>query len=154
MIPTLFTFLTMPTPSAKFAITLWERRASTCYSSFTPNAAMSRASSPHEKRAITIENFMSNKTSEKAKEGFFEVTEADYQGQLAEGIEEEFLIKPGQYKFFRGRRSDVQPESIQTAEVTLTIPQDVLTHFENLAAKMKTDPSRLMTDALRDAVRQ
>jgi hypothetical protein len=96
---------------------------------------------------------MSNKTSEKAKKGIFDVTEADYQEQLAEGIEEEFLVKPGRYKFFRGQRSDVQPESIQTAEVTLTIPQDVLTHFENLAAKMNTDPSRLMTDALRDAVR-
>ena len=97
---------------------------------------------------------MSNKTSETAKEGTFEVTEADYQEQLAEGIEEEFLIKPGQYKFVRGRRFDVQPKSIQTAEVTLNIPQDVLTHFENLAARMNTDPSTLMTDALRDAIRQ
>ncbi|HMV48358.1 MAG TPA: hypothetical protein PLD20_23945 [Blastocatellia bacterium] len=94
---------------------------------------------------------MSDKNSKIAKEGFFEVTEADYQEQLAEGIEEEFLIKPGRYKFFRGQRADIHPETIQTTNITLTIPQDVLTHFENLAAKMNTDFSTLMTDALRNA---
>ena len=69
---------------------------------------------------------MSDKNSKIAKEGFFEVTEADYQEQLAEGIEEEFLIKPGRYKFFRGQRADIHPETIQTTRQQQELPSSSL----------------------------
>jgi hypothetical protein len=101
---------------------------------------------------------MSGKTIEQTKEGFFEVTEADYQEQLAAGIEEEFLIKPGRYKFFRGRHPQFQPGDLDprktTVTITLPVTLDVFKYFERRAAELKADSFKtLMADALRRAMK-
>jgi hypothetical protein len=102
---------------------------------------------------------MSSRTIERTKEGIFEVTEADYQEQLAAGIEEEFLIKPGQYKFFRGRHPQFHPGDLDprntTVTVTLPVTLDVFKYFERRAAELKAESYKtLMADALRGAMEQ
>ncbi|MGH9854663.1 MAG: hypothetical protein ACREBD_32935, partial [Blastocatellia bacterium] len=64
---------------------------------------------------------MSSKTINQVKEGFFEISEADYQEQLAEGIEEEFILNPGRYKFFRGRHPNFKPGDLEPKNTTVTI---------------------------------
>jgi len=100
---------------------------------------------------------MSSKKSEQLREGFFEITEADYQEQLAEGIEEEFILKPGRYKFVRGRHpnfkpSDLEPRNIRV-NLSLPVALDVFKYFEQRAKELKADSYQtLMNDALREVM--
>lgn len=100
---------------------------------------------------------MSNKISEHNQDGFFEVTEADYQDQLAEGIEEEFVLKPGRYKFFRGRHPNFRAGDLESrntiVHVSVPLTLDVLKYFERRAAELNADSYlTLMADALREVM--
>jgi len=97
---------------------------------------------------------MSNRNTTQTKEGFFEVTEADYREQLAEGIEDEFILKPGRYKFFRGRHPNFKPGDLEPRNTTVTLTQplalDVFKYFERRAAELNLDSCQtLINDTLR-----
>ncbi len=100
---------------------------------------------------------MSDSNTTQTKEGFFEVTEADYQEQLAAGIEDEFILKPGRYKFFRGRHPNFKPSDLEprNTRVNFTLPLalDVFKYFERRAADLRLDSyTTLINDTLRAAM--
>jgi hypothetical protein len=83
---------------------------------------------------------MSDKVTGRVKEGFFEVTEEEYQEQLAEGIEEEFILKPGRYKFRRGafleRHPDFDPKKVEIkVHLEIELDLEVLNYFKQRAAE-------------------
>jgi len=94
---------------------------------------------------------------EQPKAGFFEITEADYREQLAEGIEPEFLLKPGRYQFVRGRhpnfkQGDLDPRNTKVM-VSLPLDLDIFKYFEQRAAELKADSYQtMMNHALREAM--
>ncbi len=70
-----------------------------------------------------------------------EVSEEDYQRELAQGVEEEFLLKPGRHKFRRGgflERHGVTPEEVRAAaakvHISIKLDADVLEYFKARAA--------------------
>jgi hypothetical protein len=93
------------------------------------------------------------------KDIIFEISEEDYQEQLATGIEEEFLLKPGRHIGRRGgfleRHPDFKPGEPHdiTVNVTLPLPLDVCKYFERRAAELQADSFKtLMAEWLRQAM--
>ncbi|MBX3278452.1 MAG: BrnA antitoxin family protein [Acidobacteria bacterium] len=83
------------------------------------------------------------KTQRRAKQGYFDVTEADYQSSLANGLDEETLLKPGHYKFIRGGFKQMHPDyDPKTAKVKISIciDKDVLNHFRARAEQASAAP--------------
>ncbi|MBX3278456.1 MAG: hypothetical protein KF868_10690 [Acidobacteria bacterium] len=68
----------------------------------------------------------------RAKQGYVDVTEAEYQSSPAKGLDEETLLKPGRHKFIRGGFKKMHPDyNAKTAKVKISIyiHKDVLNHF-------------------------
>jgi hypothetical protein len=101
------------------------------------------------------------KINHKDKDIIVEITEEDYQEQLADGVEDEFLLKPGRHTFRRGgfleRHPDFKPGETHEVIVNITLPLDleVVKYFERRTAELKADSLKtLMADALREAMKQ
>jgi len=113
------------------------------------------------KPAKDNEGFVFTVVEEKGDEVIIEISEEDYEREKAEGIEEEFLLKPGRHKFIRGgfrkrhpdfKPSDLEPRNIRV-NVSLPVALDVFNYFEQRAAELKADSYQtLMNDALREAM--
>jgi hypothetical protein len=106
------------------------------------------------------DSFVFTAVEEKGDEIIIEISEEDYLRQKAEGVEEEFLLKPGRHKFIRGgflkRHPDFKPGEPHETTVTITLPValDVFKYFERRAAELNADSFKtLMADALRQAMK-
>jgi uncharacterized protein (DUF4415 family) len=76
----------------------------------------------------------------KSKDRIMIVTEKDYREQIEEGIEDEFLVKPGRYKVRRGarlRRGDTVETKVR---ITISLDADVLEYFKRRAAGRHAAP--------------
>lgn len=79
----------------------------------------------------------------RAKQGYFDVTEADYRSSLDKGLDEETLLKPGRHKFIRGGFKQMHPDyDAKTAKVKISIyiDKDVLNHFRARAEQANAAP--------------
>lgn len=85
---------------------------------------------------------MSNKP--KGKNIIVDVTEEDYQADLARGLWEDEVLKPGYHTFRRGgflSRHDLKPgQSLAPVKVCISINLDVLNYFKQRAAKPSAAP--------------
>ena len=90
----------------------------------------------------------------KSDEGYFEVTEAEYQASLAKGLDEESLLKPGRHKFIRGGFKKMHPDyNPKTAKVKISmyLDQDILNFFRARAAEPHAAPYQTqINQALRE----
>jgi uncharacterized protein (DUF4415 family) len=88
------------------------------------------------------------------EEGYFEVTEAEYQASLAKGLDEESLLKPGRHKFIRGGFKKMHPDyDPKTAKVKISmyLDQDILSFFRARAAEPHVAPYQTqINQALRE----
>jgi len=82
----------------------------------------------------------------KAEEIMIDVTEEEYLSELASGLQEDEVLKPGQHQFKRGgflARHGIKPQDAATIQaqvrVVLNLDLDVLTYFEQKAAKSEED---------------
>lgn len=79
-----------------------------------------------------------------ADEVVIEVTEEEYQAELARGLEEDEVLHPGKHTFRRGgflARHGLTPEQITTpvkAHITIDLDLDIVTFFKERAAATKT----------------
>lgn len=94
------------------------------------------------------------KSKAKSEEGYFEVTEAEYQASLAKGLGEESLLKPGRHKFIRGGFKKMHPDyDPKTAKVKISmyIDKDILNFFRARASKPHAAPYQTqINQALRE----
>jgi hypothetical protein len=91
-------------------------------------------------------------------EGYIEVTEEEYRKQLASGLSEDEVFKPGRHKYIRGgffkRHPNFDPANVKiTVEVTLSLDREVLRYFEQLAKETNADSYEIpMKQVLLEAV--
>jgi hypothetical protein len=91
-------------------------------------------------------------------EGYIEVTEEEYRKQLASGLSEDEIFKPGRHKYIRGgffkRHPNFDPANVKiTVEVTLSLDREVLRYFERLAKETNADSYEIpMKQVLLEAV--
>ena len=91
-------------------------------------------------------------------EGYIEVTEEEYRKQLASGLSEDEVFKPGRHKYIRGgffkRHPNFDPANVKvTIEVTLSLDREVLRYFEQLAKETNADSYEIpMKQVLLEAV--
>jgi len=85
---------------------------------------------------------------DKAKEGIVDVTEEEYQADLARGLQEDEILKPGRHKFKRGGflarhglKSDQAAAPVKV-RLSLDLDLDVLNYFRQRAAKPNAPPYR------------
>jgi uncharacterized protein (DUF4415 family) len=99
------------------------------------------------------------KSRTKAKEIIVEVTEEEYRRELAAGLHEDEVLKPGRHKFKRGgfiARHGIKPD--QTASqvkvrVSIDLDLDVLNYFKQRAAGPNAVPYQIqVNDTLREAM--
>jgi uncharacterized protein (DUF4415 family) len=76
----------------------------------------------------------------KSKERIMIVTEKDYREQVEEGIEDEFLVKPGRYKIRRGARLKRGNKVETKIRITISLDADVLEYFKRRAAQPNAAP--------------
>jgi len=100
---------------------------------------------------------MSNKT--KGKNIIVDVTEEDYQADLARGLREDEVLKPGHHTFRRGgflSRHGLKPaQSLASVKVRISInlDLDVLNYFKQRAAKPNAAPYQTqINNTLREAM--
>lgn len=76
-----------------------------------------------------------------ADEVIVEITEEEYQADLARGLEKDEVLQPGQHRFRRGgflARHGLKPERIATpvkAHITIDLDLDIITFFKERAAQ-------------------
>ena len=79
----------------------------------------------------------------KVKERFYTVTEAEYQAELASGLTEDEVLKPGKYKVipsrFRPKPGDTDLKNCKV-KVTMYIDADVLAYFKKRAEQPNAAP--------------
>ncbi|MGH9833823.1 MAG: hypothetical protein ACREBD_18305 [Blastocatellia bacterium] len=91
-------------------------------------------------------------------EGYIEITEEEYLEDLASGLSEEEVFKPGRHKYIRGgffkRHPNFDPANVKiTVEVTLSLDRKVLRYFEQLAKETNADSYEIpMKQVLLEAV--
>jgi uncharacterized protein (DUF4415 family) len=87
---------------------------------------------------------MRNKT--KAREIIVDVTEKEYQADLARGLKEDEVLKPGRHKFKRGgflARHGLKPDQIASqvkVRISINLDLDVLNYFKQRAARPNAAP--------------
>jgi uncharacterized protein (DUF4415 family) len=81
--------------------------------------------------------------AENVKERYYTVTEADYQEDLAKGLSEEEMMKPGKYKVipsrFRPKPGDTDLRNCKV-KITMYIDADVLEYFKTRAEQPNAAP--------------
>jgi len=81
--------------------------------------------------------------AENVKERFYTVTEADYQEELAKGLSEDEVMKPGKYRVipnrFRPKPGDTDLRNCKV-KVTMYIDADVLEYFKTRAEQPNAAP--------------
>jgi len=77
-----------------------------------------------------------------AEEIMIDVTEEEYLAELASGLQEDEVLKPGRHQFKRGgflARHGIKPQDAATTQVQvrvlLNLDLDILTYFEQKATK-------------------
>jgi uncharacterized protein (DUF4415 family) len=86
------------------------------------------------------------KNGTKAKEIIVEVTEAEYRRELATGLREDEVLKPGRHKFKRGgflARHGIKPDQVSSqvkVRVSIDLDLDVLNYFKQRAASPNAAP--------------
>jgi len=91
-------------------------------------------------------------------EGYITVTEKEYQKQLARGLSEEEVFKPGRHKFIRGgflkRHPNFDPAKVKTTvHISLGLDLEVLKYFKQLAEETKADSyETVIRQVLREAM--
>ncbi len=91
-------------------------------------------------------------------EGYFEVTEEEYQEDLASGLSEEEVFKPGRHKYIRGgflkRHPNLDPANVKvTVNITLGLDHEVLEYFKQRAKETNADSyETLIKQVLREAM--
>lgn len=105
------------------------------------------------------EEFMKSKHKNKVKDVIVEITEADYQEQLAEGLAEEFLLKPGRHVMRRGGFLERHPDFLTGGppetfvNVTLRLKLEVFKYYEQRAAELQADSYQtVMAEILQQAM--
>jgi uncharacterized protein (DUF4415 family) len=81
--------------------------------------------------------------AEKTKERYYTVTEAEYQEELAKGLSEDEVMKPGKYRVipsrFRPKPGDTDLRNCKV-KVTMYIDADVLEYFKTRAEQPNAAP--------------
>lgn len=91
-------------------------------------------------------------------EGYFEITEEEYQEDLASGLSEEEVFKPGRHKYIRGgflkRHPNLDPAKVKvTVNITLGLDREVLEYFKQRAKETNADSYETpIKQALREAM--
>lgn len=86
-------------------------------------------------------------------EAILKVTQADYEEMKAKGIDDESLLKPGEYKLRRrtriATREELHPSNTKV-ELLLKLDLDVLRHFQNRAENAEIETlQQLLNEKLR-----
>ncbi len=98
------------------------------------------------------------KTSE--DEGYIEITEEEYLEDLAAGLSEDEVLKPGRHKFIRGgflkRHPNFDPATVKTTiYIQLGLDREVLEYFKQLAKQTGADSyEAVIQQVLRAAMEQ
>ncbi len=91
-------------------------------------------------------------------EGYVEITEEEYLEDLASGLSEDEVLKPGRHKFIRGgflkRHPNFNPATVETVvHISLGLDLDVLKYFKQLARETNADSYETpIKQALREAM--
>lgn len=91
-------------------------------------------------------------------EGYFEITEEEYLEDLAAGLSEDEVLKPGRHKYIRGgflkRHPNFDPATVKTTiYIRLGLDQEVLEYFKQLAKQTGADSyETTIKQALREAM--
>jgi hypothetical protein len=77
-------------------------------------------------------------------EGYVEITEEEYLEDLASGLSEDEVLKPGRHKYIRGgflkRHPNFDPAKVKTTiYIRLGLDQEVLEYFKQLARETSAD---------------
>ena len=99
------------------------------------------------------------KSRTKAKEIIVDVTEAEYRRELATGLREDEVLKPGRHKFKRGdflARHGIKPGQATSqvkVHVSIELDLDVLNYFKQRAASPNAAPYQIqINDTLREVM--
>lgn len=99
------------------------------------------------------------KNGTKAKEIIVEVTEAEYRRELATGLREDEVLKPGRHKFKRGgflARHGIKPDQATSqvkVRVSIDLDLDVLNYFKQRAASPDAAPYQIhINNTLREVM--
>lgn len=99
------------------------------------------------------------KSKTKAKEIIVDVTEAEYRRELATGLHEDEVLKPGRHKFKRGgflARHSIEPNRAAApvkVRVSIDLDLDVLNYFKQRAASPDAVPYQTqINDILHEAM--
>ncbi len=91
-------------------------------------------------------------------EGYVEITEEEYLEDLASGLSEDEVLKPGRHKFIRGgflkRHPNFNPATVETVvHISLGLDLEVLKYFKQLAVETNADSYETpIKQALREAM--
>jgi len=91
-------------------------------------------------------------------EGYIEITEEEYLEDLAAGLSEGEVLKPGRHKYIRGgflkRHPNFDPSAVKTTiYIRLGLDQEVLEYFKQLAKQTGADSyETLIKQVLREAM--
>lgn len=89
--------------------------------------------------------------------GYIEISEEEYLEDLASGLSEDEVFKPGRHKYLRGgffkHHPNLDPSNVKfIVEITLDLDREVLRYFEKLAKETNADSvETLMTRILSEA---
>jgi uncharacterized protein (DUF4415 family) len=96
------------------------------------------------------------------KDLILDMTQEDYQTQLAKGIDQEAILQPGEHKFERGgffSRHNIKPGEIDTSlknikiAISIRLDADILEHFKKLAQRPGSAPYQtLINETLRQCI--
>ncbi|MEW5988726.1 MAG: BrnA antitoxin family protein [Chloroflexota bacterium] len=95
----------------------------------------------------------------KVEDIIVDVTEEEYQTDLARGLEEDEVLKPGRHRFKRGgflARHGLQPGQASApakVRISINLDEDVLNHFKQRAARPNAAPYQTQINkALREVM--
>lgn len=95
----------------------------------------------------------------KVEDIIVDVTEVEFQEDLARGLEEDEVLKPGRHHFKRGgflARHGLQPDRVDMpakVRISINLDVDVLNHFKQRAARPNAAPYQTqINNALREVM--
>lgn len=96
-----------------------------------------------------IQPFRFGVVEENKKEVVIEIKKDDYERDLASGVPEDELLKPGKHKFSRisperlAKKEDLRPSNIKV-EFQMKLNLDVLKHFQSQTENEETETLQLL----------